>query len=405
MVWTRWSFVFRIPLPPFGTLMRGLSTAFFLRLGRNLQEYGAEYYFEGDSFVVECDYEDLLDAFTVTFEKASEIMENKLNSKPGDIKLHRNDISSLKKNGVEVSSEYCCQFTVNFCKSMANDLTINDIKSTATVKTKGDKVYFGGGKIALFQMFGVEKYSSASRFMRSNLTNFSYRYYVNDVWLGILLSGFSFTYSGYFNQSIILLVPPEDFSYDVGIYDELTMSSLKTRGCDPMQSYVVLITISTLREYMRKRPEIFFDPTTTFNLTIYKISKQVNTFTLVSHVDQNFSQIFEFATRYLKYYSEKLGKDISESTQLEEALGKIVRLVSSGKGKADKYQRAALMLYDAIHKSYDVYDMIYFFGRELSQKACEQTRKKGYWLFRGDGGREFEAILYGLGVRDLFKAH
>ena len=325
-------------------------------------------------------------------------MENKLNSKPGDIKLHRNDLSSLKKNGVDVSSEYCCQFTVNFCKSLANDLSVDDVKSIANVKAKGDMVYFGDGKIALFQMFGVEKYSSASRFMKSNLTNFSYRYYVNDVWLGILLSGFSFTYSGYFNQNVILLVPPEDFSYDVGIYDEFTMSSLKANGSDPIQAYAILITLLTLREYMRKRVGIFLDPTITFNLTIYKISKQGNTFTLTSQVEQNFSQIFEFATRYLKYYNEKLGKDLSESTQLEEALGKIIRLVSSGRGKADKYQRAAFMLYNAIHKSHDAYDMIYFFGRELSQKACEQTRKKGYWLFRGDGGREFEAILYGLNI-------
>ena len=398
MVWTRWLFVFRIPLPPYGILMRGLSTAFFLRLGRNLQEYDAKYHFDGDSFVVECDYEDLLDAFAVTFDKASEIMENKLNSKPGDIKLHRNDVRSLKKNGIDVSSEYCCQFTVNFCKSMANDLSIGDVKSVANVKAKGDKVYFGDGKIALFQMFGVEKYSSANRFMKSNLTNFVYRYHVNDVWLGILLSGFSFTYSGYFNQNVILLVPPEDFSHDVGIYDKFTMSSLNVKGSDPIQAYVILITLSTLREYMRKRVEVFLDPTATFNLTIYKISRQGNTFTLTSQVEQNFSQIFEFATRYLRYYSEKLGDDLSENTQLEEALEKIIRLVSGGKGKADKYQRAAFMLYDAIHKSHDAYDMIYFFGRELSQKACEQTRKKGYWLFRGDGGKEFGAILYGLGV-------
>lgn len=394
----------RIPLPPYGTLMRGLSTAFFLRLGSNLRIRDVEYYFEGDSFVVGCDYEDLLDAFVDTFEKASEIMEMKLNSKPGDIKLHRNDINSLKKNGIDVSSEYCCQFTVNFCKSRANNLHIDDIKSTANVKAKGDKIYYGDGKISLFQMFGVEKYSSASRFMKSNLTNFSYRYYVNDVWLGILLSGFSFTYSGYLNQNVMLLVPPEDFSCDIGIYDEFTMSSLKASGSDPIQAYVILITLSTLREYMREVMGIFFDPLTTFNLTIYKISRQGNTFTLTSQIEQNFTQIFEFATRYLRYYNEKLGDDLSKRTQLEEALEKIVRLVSSGKGKADKYQRAAFMLYDAIHKSYNAYDMIYFFGRELSQKACEQTRKKGYWLFRGDGGKEFEAILYGLNVRDLLEA-
>ena len=152
---------------------------------------------------------------------------------------------------------------------------------------------------------------------------------------------------------------------------------------------------------MRREPEIFFDPLTTFNLTIYKISRQGNTFTLTSQIEQNFSQIFEFAARYLEYYNKKIYKDSSKRTQLEEALEKIIRLVSSGKGKADKYQRAAFMLYDAIHKSHDAYDMVYFFGRELSQKACEQTSKKGkreYWLFRGDGGREFEAILYGLGV-------
>lgn len=389
----------RIPLPPYGTLMRGLSTAFFLRLGSNLRIRDAEYYFEGDSFIADCNYEDLLDAFADTFEKAAEIMEKKLNSKPGDIKLHRNDLNSLKKNGVNVFSKYCCQFTIKFCKSLANNLNIDKVKSAAYVKAKGDKVYYGNGKIALFQMFGVEKYSSASRFMRSNLTNFSYRYHVNDVWLGILLSGFSFSYSGYFNQNVIILVPQENFSYDVGIYDEFTMNSLKVSGSEPIQAYVILITLSTLREYMRRELEIFFDPLTTFNLTIYKISRQGNTFTLTSQIDQNFSQILEFATRYLEYYKKR--KDLSKRTQLEEALEKIVRLVSSGRGKADKYQKAAFMLYDAIHKSHDAYDMIYFFGRELSQKACEQTRKKGkreYWIFRGDGGREFEAILYGLGV-------
>ncbi len=391
----------RIPLPSYGTLMRGLSTAFFLRLGSNLRIRDAEYYFEGDSFIADCNYEDLLDALADTFEKAAEIMERKLNNKPGDIKLHRNDLNSLKKNGVDVFSEYCCQFTIKFCESLANNLNIDKVKSTAHVKAKGDKVYYGNGKIALFQMFGVEKYSSASRFMRSNLTNFSYRYYVNDVWLGILLSGFSFSYSGYFNQNVIILVPQENFSCDVGIYDEFTMNSLKVSGSDPIQAYVILITLSTLREYMRREFKIFFDPLTTFNLTIYKISRQRNTFTLTSQIDQNFSQIFEFAARYLKYYNEKLGEDLSKRTQLEEALEKIIRLVSSGRGKVDKYQRAAFMLYDAIHKSHDVYDMIYFFGRELSQKACEQSykkRKRGHWLFRGDGGREFEAILYGLNV-------
>ncbi len=393
----------KIPLPPYGTLMRGLSTAFFLKLGSNLRIRDAEYRFKGDSFVVECDYEDLLDAFIDTFKEASDIMESKLNTRPGDIKLHKNDIRSLKKNGVDVSSEYCCQFTINFCKSLANSLNIDSVKNTANFKVKGDRIYFGDGKIALFQMFGVEKYSSASRFMKSNLTNFAYRYHVNDVWLGILLSGFSFTYSGYFNQNVLLLVPYEDFSYDIGIYDGLTMSSLRAKGSDPIQAYVILISLSTLREYMRKESKIFFDPST-LNLTIYKISRQGNTFTLTSKIEQNFSQIFEFAAKYLEYYNKELGKDLSEITQLEEALGKIVRLVSSGKGKTDKYQRAAFMLYDAIHKSHDAYDMIYFFGRELSQKAFEQMHKKGYWLFRGDGGKEFEAILYGLSVRNLFEA-